>query len=57
MYGISNTVIKKSPDDAELILKNYPKLTILYDNLVSEDGYSGGSVVFEETKLSKKVVI
>lgn len=55
MYGCIFHVLKKSPDDVDTILKSYPKITLLLDDLMIDDGYS--SIVLEETKISKKVII
>jgi hypothetical protein len=35
MYGVCVTIAKRLIDDAELILKNYPKILTIFEDLVN----------------------
>jgi len=52
-YGICCTVLKKSPDDPEQILKNLPKLSLHFEELLAEDGYGVNGLFLEELKLKR----
>ena len=55
-YGICCTVLKKSPDDGEQILKNFPKLSLHFDELLNEDGYGVNGLILDDTKLKKMII-